>query len=341
MIAACIAGAILGSPWTLALGGDVMLNGIGVKARPLSAVKHYFWDADVAVVNLEIPLTNRGKATSRKSLGDRKAKRQFVLRADPGHIGRLVGCGVDIVTLGNNHAMDYGWPGLSQMLNLLESKGIEHSGAGEFDEESWNTARFTTSSGVRVGVLSVLAFMSTGGLGACTPSTPTRPGVAALDLGGSIDQKATSRLRTIVSSARQDCDFLIVAPHWGIEKKALPSTYQVALGRALVDAGADMVAGAHPHVLQGGELYKGKSILYSMGNLISPRPGSTAVFVASFEGTRLKALEARGCSISGGKVKPTAGDGGFKGLSTKLRQAYPSKESKDLPIRAYRLKSRP
>jgi len=317
-----------------------MLNGISVKSRPLSAVKAYFWDADVAIVNLEIPLTNRGKATPRKSLADRKAKRQFVLRADPKHIGQLTGCGIDIVTLGNNHAMDYGWSGLSQMLNLLEAKGIEHSGAGEFDEESWNTARYTMASGVRIGVLSVLAFVSKGGLGACTPSTASKAGIAALDLGGSVDSGDQSSLRSIVSAARQGCDLLIIAPHWGIEKQSLPSAYQVALGRAFIDAGADMVAGSHPHVLQGGELYRGKPVLYSMGNLVSPRPGSTAVFVATFEGSRLTSIQARACAISGGKVKPKKGDAGFDALCGKLRRAYPSKYSQDLPSQEYRLKSR-
>lgn len=308
-----------------------MLNGISLRARPLAEIRSLFSSADVAVVNLEIPLTNRGKATPRKSLADRKAKRQFVLRADPGHIGQFVGCGIDIVTLGNNHAMDYGWEGLSQMLDLLESKGIEHSGAGEFDEESWNAARFTTENGYRIAVLSFLAFVSKGALQTCWPSTATSPGIAALDLGGDVTARSMPKLKALVEKSRKDSDFLIVSPHWGIEKMALPSAYQVKLGRALIEAGADMVAGAHPHVLQGGELYKGKPILYSMGNLVSPLPGKTAVFLARFQGNKLVEIEARACNISGGRVKPTIGDNGFGELSDRLRKAYPNKDSQLLP----------
>jgi poly-gamma-glutamate capsule biosynthesis protein CapA/YwtB (metallophosphatase superfamily) len=76
----------------------------------------------------------------------------------------------------------------------------------------------------------------------------------------------------------------------------------VLLGRALVDAGADVVWGNHPHVLQGAEIYNGKPILYSCGNMISPLPGSTALFRLTFEEKKLQSIEVLPASISGGRV---------------------------------------
>ena len=90
---------------------------------------------------------------------------------------------------------------------------------------------------------------------------------------GTLDGKATERIGELVASGTKGGAFLAVALHWGNEKETLPTPYQVALGRAFVDAGADLVLGHHPHVLQGAEIYRGKPIFHSLGNLVSPRPG--------------------------------------------------------------------
>ena len=88
------------------------------------------------------------------------------------------------------------------------------------------------------------------------------------------------------------------------ERKTVPDPYQVTLGRGFVEAGADCVLGAHPHVLQGAELYAGRPVFYSLGNLVSPLSGSTGVFKLTFEGRRLKGVEMLPCAIRSGKVEP-------------------------------------
>ena len=77
-----------------------------------------------------------------------------------------------------------------------------------------------------------------------------------------------TQLLSAVQDAQDKCDFLFVYVHWGIERNTVPEQYQVSLAHALIDAGADAVIGAHPHVLQGAEFYNGKPIFYSLGNFI-------------------------------------------------------------------------
>ena len=71
-----------------------------------------------------------------------------------------------------------------------------------------------------------------------------------------------------IKKLREQCDYLVVYVHWGIERSERPEDYQRSLGKQYIDAGADVVIGSHPHVLQGVEYYKGKPIVYSLGNFI-------------------------------------------------------------------------
>jgi poly-gamma-glutamate synthesis protein (capsule biosynthesis protein) len=148
-----------------------------------------------------------------------------------------------------------------------------------------------------------------------------------------LNDRALNELADWIGGAKKSCDFLVVGLHWGIERKDLPTPYQVALGRACVDAGADVVWGNHPHVLQGAELYKGKPILYSMGNLISPRPSQTALARIFFEPDRPPKFRLLPCSIAKGRVVPLDGSpcskavAGFRQLCDKLLKKYPSVDS--------------
>jgi poly-gamma-glutamate capsule biosynthesis protein CapA/YwtB (metallophosphatase superfamily) len=292
--------------WTLAVGGDVMLNSVTPSAKTFGGVAGLFRSADVAYANLEIPLTRSGKATPRKSAAARAARTQFVLRADPGHARWLDDAGFDALSLGNNHAMDYGPAGLAETTGLLDKLGVVWFGAGR-DRAQAERVAVVKAKGLRIGFVSFLGFMGDGALNACWPAADRAPGIAVLRFGGTVDARARARLKAHVEAARKSCDVLVVAMHWGDEKATRPKDYQVRLGRAWIDAGADLVVGAHPHVLQGKELYRGKPILYSAGNLVSPRPGSTAVYRLRFEGRTLKGWEARPARISGGRVSLLTG----------------------------------
>lgn len=332
MIATLVATiALSGSAWTFALGGDVMLNGIKPATKPLDGVASLFREAGLAYANLEIPLTDKGTATPRKSAADLKARRQFVLRADPRHMEGLRAAGLDVVSLGNNHAMDYGYAGLSQMTDGLAEAGIAFCGAGPTWAKAMAPTFVTASDGTRVALYSMLAFRTRGGLRACTPAGTTTPGIGVLAFDATIGDAAKATLRRLVDNARAEKAGLVAfALHWGTERKTVPDPYQVALGRAVVDAGADLVIGAHPHVLQGAEIYRGKPILYSLGNLVAPKPGPTAIVELGYAGAELASFTVRPCAIAGGKVSLVAekrrGEAieSFRTLCRAVAKSYPS-----------------
>lgn len=313
----------------MVFGGDLMFNGISAKTPALVGIHRLTRPAGVAFANLEIPLTNQGRPTAAKPAAEIRARDQFVLRGDPRHTQALKASGFDVVSLGNNHTFDYGLEGFRQMRALLDRAGILHSGAGENLDEARRVAVFTTPSGVRVGMVSALGFIGAKGASRCTPATPKRGGVHWLNLGGGVTATSRKRIEAWLAPAKAQCDVLVVAMHWGTEKMKTPTPYQVSVGRALVDSGADVVWGHHPHVLQGAEVYKGKPILYSAGNLVSPLPGQTGFFRVYFEEGKFKSFRFFPAQIRGGKVSLTS-KGSLEPLSRLLAKRFPHRESRPL-----------
>jgi len=297
-----LAALALAQTYTLVVGGDVMLNGIKPGAGPLAGVAKAFREADFALVNLEIPLTDAKVPTARKTAAELKARTQYILKADPRHIASLEKAGIDAVSLANNHAMDYGLKGLAQERALLAKAGIRGAGAGPTGDVATNLAVLTSPDGFRVGLLSALAFVSRGALLKCGPAGTDHGGINVLSFGGKIDDAARTKLQRWIGAARLRCDYLVVALHWGIEKQTKPTAYQVALGKAAVEAGADLVWGAHPHVLQPTATYRGAPILYSTGNLVSPRPGKTALYRLAISAHKTADLAILPAKIAGGRV---------------------------------------
>ena len=287
---------------TLVIGGDIMLNGIPFGSAPLAGVAPVFCNADFALANLEIPLTDRRTPTRLKTASELRARTQFVLRADPRHVRDLVRAGFDAVSLGNNHAVDFGGEGLAQERTILKRAGIAFAGAGPNGDAASALAIVRDGSGFRVGLLSALAFMGRGSLGKCGPAGPRNPGVNVLAFDGKVDDTAKRKLGRWIGSAAKRCDYLVVALHWGIERQPRPTAYQKALGRAAVEAGADLVWGAHPHVLQPTETYRGKPILYSTGNLVSPLPGRTALYKMAIGPHATQSLDVLPVRIASGKA---------------------------------------
>lgn len=330
MVLFAAAAIVQSGTWTLACGGDIMLNGISPKTRAFDGVASLFKDATFAYANLEIPLTNATTRTRRKTAADIAARNQYVLKASPDFAPQLFAAGFDLLSLGNNHALDYGGAGLKEMQGLLNRFQIAHTGAGKHTAEAERLV-VVSRNGIRLGMLSYLAFRTAGGLGACTPATQNTAGVAVLNFGGDVDNADRQRIAAVVSASKRQCDVLLVALHWGIERQTVPNAYQVSLGRAWIDAGADIVAGAHPHVLQGWEQYKTKPILYSLGNLVSPLPGETAILTLKFSGTRFQGIRFNGVTIRSGRALLKTGSAQasaekrFTGLSQSIASRYPKK----------------
>jgi hypothetical protein len=162
--------------------------------------------------------------------------------------------GVDGVTLGNNHILDAGVPGLRETLVHLDDAGIAHAGAGMHLEEAREPMIFDLGE-IKVGVLSYQGVPSYDWAWA----TETAPGTAPITEGV---------MRADIERLRDDVDLVVVMPHWGKEYIATPEPWQVEYAHAAVDAGADIFVGGHAHWPKGVEVYKGKPIFYGVGNFL-------------------------------------------------------------------------
>lgn len=237
---------------TLLFGGDVMLsrgiNNVMSKhndfAYPFRQLQELTTKADIAVVNLEGPISSRGK--NHGSI--------YSFRADPKAIEGLTFAGIDLVTLANNHTGDYGPEALSETLEILQEAGIAAVGAGT-DMASAKAAHFLTVNGLKFAFL---------GATPLSPSWLTRqnsiPAVAPFDEQAIIGE--------IIEARKQGADVVVVLLHWGNEyaTKHLPSQEETA--HHFIDAGAALVIGHHPHVVQEVEKYNGGVIAYSLGNFV-------------------------------------------------------------------------
>lgn len=231
------------------VAGDVMLGGRWEQQvsrnsyfYPFEQIAPEFARADITWVNLEAPLTSRGK-----EFVDKK----FRFRVRPEAVTGLKRAGISVVTLANNHIMDFGSQGLSDTLQLLQMAGIDHVGAGADLSQARKPVIYNLR-GIRVALL---------GYSLTLPSefwaTDKQAGTAPL-----FEQYA----REDIAAARRQADLVLVAVHWGGEGITELREYQPRLGKMMIDAGADAVLGHHPHILQGVERYKQGIIFYSLGN---------------------------------------------------------------------------
>ncbi len=210
--------------------------------------------ADVFVVNLECPFTAQGE----------KIPKNFNFRARPELVAALQSGSVDVVSLANNHLLDYGPGGLTDTLQTLTAARIVHFGAGPTLAAARAPA-IVTVKGVKIAFLGYFFLGDRNIEPEEVIATESTPGVA-----GHHWDLATLRGWVIedVKAARSQADLVIPFFHWGREGRSLPEPYQVDLAHAAIDTGAAAVVGSHPHVLQGIELYQGRPILYSLGNFV-------------------------------------------------------------------------
>lgn len=263
----------------LAVAGDVFLGrklpgGAKDTGRSYSELFARMAAADITFINLESPYSERGYPTEKYTF----------LRSPPSLIDELDKMGVDVVTLANNHMLDYGYDALFDTLDLLDAKGVKRCGAGRDLPEAYAPAIFE-SNGIRIAFL---GFSSTLPLGSAagdarpglapihvfsafvlepSPRTQEQPGSPPSVKTFPLQQDVTQMQEKIVA-AKAKADFVVVAGHWGLASRYDLAEYQTVVGRALIDAGADVVLGHHSHTLQAIEIYAGKPILYSVGNFI-------------------------------------------------------------------------
>ncbi|WP_370324804.1 CapA family protein [Euzebya sp.] len=236
---------------TLAFGGDVhgerhIATAVAEGRNPLGPVAELLSAADLAVVNLETPLSTRGTP----------AAKTYTFRGPPGMAADLAEAGVDVVTLANNHALDYGVTALADTLDHARDAGLATVGAG-LDASQAYAAHLTDTPAGRVAVVGLTRVLHT----RAWEAGPGRPGLAS-----GYDESAAI---AAVQAARDTADHVVVAVHWGTERADCPDAGQGRLARLLIEAGADVVVGHHPHVLQGVEVRDGDALVaYSLGNFV-------------------------------------------------------------------------
>ncbi len=240
----------------------------GITAAASQALLSVTKSADIFMLNQEFPFGTTGEAAQDK---------QYTFRVDPKYVSILPELGVDIVTLANNHMLDFGREPLTETLHALDQNGILHVGAGQNLEEA--SALKTIEAGGR----------TIGFLGA-TRVIPQNSWTATSGNSGLFTTYDATKLLAEIREAKQSCDFVVVFVHWGVERNTTPEDYQKSLAYQYIDAGADAVIGAHPHVLQGIEYYNGKPIFYSLGNFIfANRSYETMMLKLALSGDEVKA----------------------------------------------------
>jgi poly-gamma-glutamate capsule biosynthesis protein CapA/YwtB (metallophosphatase superfamily) len=263
----------------LAVGDVAPLHPLDDASSRSGEVWNYLRSADLVTANLELPLTAGGS----------RADKAITLRAEPEVASSLHDVGIGLVTVANNHALDYGAEGLHDTLSALRDASVVAVGGGRNLEEATQPAL------VSVGEASVAVF----GLASTLPpgfaAGPGRPGIAPVRARSSfyvdavtldeqpgmspwveteVVQEDLRRACERVGSTRGEADLVVIHVHWGIPNgwcaafQGPLADYQRPLGRALIDAGADLVVGHHPHVVHGVERYKDGLIAYSLGHFL-------------------------------------------------------------------------
>lgn len=238
----------------LAFVGDIMVGRhVGEiiaqqgMSYPFVHVAPILHSADLAFGNMESPLTTAPRVAG-----------GYDLRADPTLAEAVALAGFDLLSVANNHATDNGRPGLLETIQVLADWGMASVGCGENLEAAQGPWR-TEINGLR------LAFFAYEGLRATYQASASAAGCMWLD------PETAGRA---IAQARSDSDLIIVSVHWGEEYHSLPNAYQQRVAQQLADAGADIIIGHHPHVVQPVEWVRGKDrahptlVAYSLGNFL-------------------------------------------------------------------------
>jgi poly-gamma-glutamate synthesis protein (capsule biosynthesis protein) len=263
----------------LAAVGDVMLGHRAEPylqregaAYPYASVLPVLQEAQIVIGNLEVPISGRGAAAENK---------KFTLRAGPVAAESLKAAGIRVVTLANNHILDFGPPALEDTLKALADNGILFAGAG-MNLDDARAPALLRAGGRTIAFLAYSLTFPTE-FYASTGRPGTAPGYREY-------------VEADIKQVRGKADIVVVSFHWGAELMTQAKDYQQELGRRAIDWGADLVLGHHPHVLQELEVYRGRLIAYSLGNFVfgseSDRTNSSIILLCRFKGKTLVRAEA-------------------------------------------------
>lgn len=270
-------------PVTIAITGDIMMaRSVGARIRasdglyPFVGVANALKSYDLRIGNLECVVSTLGSPQPKT----------YTFEAPLQAFDRLNAAGYQVVSVANNHSGDFGKVAFSDMLAHLPTHGITPVGGGA----NRTAAHSPVIRKIHSTTIGILAYCEIGPNNFA--ATDTSPGHAWLE---------ASALQQDIAALRPQVDFLIVFTHWGVEYVLQENAHQQYLARLAVDAGSDLVVGAHPHVIQPYEIYHGKPIIYSLGNFVfDEMPGVDAlgnVLTFTVQGARLLDWKLRGTRI--------------------------------------------
>ena len=234
----------------VAFVGDVMLDDTPGKVirqgrDPLAPFAAILDSADLRIANLECVVARGGRA---------EADKPYTFRAPP-RVLQLVKRHFDAVGLANNHSGDFGPAAFGEMLGHLERAGLGYFGGGRTLADA-HRPLIVERKGLRIALLGYNEFFPRS-----FEAGHNQPGIA-----WSEDEQVLLDIRQ--ARERDRADLVIPVMHWGWEHETRASERQKALARRMIDAGADAVVGGHPHVTQEIEIYRGKPVIYSLGNFV-------------------------------------------------------------------------
>ncbi|MCG2677530.1 CapA family protein, partial [bacterium] len=231
----------------------------------------------------ESPLSTKGEPVPNK---------EYTFRANPKVAEGLKDAGFDVLSLANNHILDYGGEALFETIEVLDSKMIFHIGAGKNIQE----AREPIILKVKNKKFGFLAYSN----------TFPEEFWAKEEKAGTAYGKFSS-VKEDVKELKEKVDFLIISFHWGDEEQVSPQEYQRNLAHLAIDNGADIILGHHTHMLSGIETYKNGVIIYSLGNFAfgsySEKAKESAIFRFYFSKDRLQKLEIIPISVYNKEVR--------------------------------------
>ncbi|GGH15695.1 CapA family protein [Paenibacillus segetis] len=229
---------------------------------PFKHISDLFQNDDLSLVNLETPVT---------SFGTKAEDKTFVFKSSPEVLPFMAKSGIDAVNLANNHILDQGAQGLLDTISHLKDNDIKYFGAGSDTKEAYAPI-YIERKGIKIAIC---------GFSRVIPKSDWAAGKGKPGVATTYD--STLALKAI-KTAKEHADIVLVMVHWGKERTTVLEKHQTSLAHEYIDAGADLVIGGHPHVMQGIEQYKGKWIVYSTGNFIFtknanvPDTWETAIF---------------------------------------------------------------
>ncbi len=230
---------------------DYLLNAYnsgGINSIVDKKIQNEFLDSNITMANQEFAFSSRGTKANDK---------QFTFRVNPSYGKIFTEMNLDIVSLANNHSLDYGIVALKDSFDTLDKIGIEYVGAGNNLAEA-KAGKYFEINNKTIGIVGATRVIPVYNWGA----TNSTAGML------STYDPSINTVTSAINDVKAQSDFVVVYVHWGIEKAEKPEEYQRNLAKRYIDAGADLVVGSHPHVLQGIEYYNGKPIVYSLGNFM-------------------------------------------------------------------------